>query len=100
MAEIQYHLGERAQAEPAGRRALELLEKLAEEFPTVPEFRRELADSLHKFGGVLASAGRRPEQEKVHRRALALQEQLVADFPGSPSTAAILVEATGSWPGC
>jgi tetratricopeptide (TPR) repeat protein len=84
VAEIQYGLGPRAQAEPACGRAIDLLEKLVEEFPTVPEYRQELADTLHKMGTALASAGRNPEREKVHRRALALQEKLVADFPAVP----------------
>jgi len=84
VAEIQYRLGARAQAESAGLRGIELLEKLAEEFPAVPEYRRELADMLPKMVAVLSSFGRHPEGEKLIRRALALQEQLVADFPAVP----------------
>lgn len=84
VAEIQFRLGARAQAEPAGHRAIDLLEKLSEEFPAVPEYRQELGNTLQNWGALLASAGRNSEREKVIRRALAIQEKLVADFPRVP----------------
>jgi serine/threonine-protein kinase len=55
--------------------------RLAADFPTVPEYRHELARSHLNLGSVLDDLGKRAEAEAEYRRALALLEQLAADFP-------------------
>ena len=66
---------------PAFREAIDRLKALAAEFPSVPEYRQVLGDTLHNFGKLLGDIGRSSEEEKVHREALALEERLAADFP-------------------
>jgi len=84
VANIHYQLGDAVQAERANRQALERLEKLANEFPKVPEYRKTLADVLAELARMLSETGRPSEAEKLGRRALELKEKLVADFPTVP----------------
>ena len=81
VADIQFRLGAVAQAETAFREAIDRLKALADEFPSVPEYRQILGDTLHNFGMLLGDIGRLSDEEKIHREALALQERLAADFP-------------------
>jgi serine/threonine protein kinase/Flp pilus assembly protein TadD len=77
-------LGKRAEAEKEYRQALALYEKLAADFPAVPEYRHDLASSHNNLGALLAGLGKRAEAEKEYRQALALYEKLAADFPAVP----------------
>jgi tetratricopeptide (TPR) repeat protein len=61
------------------RQALGLVEKLAADFPAVPEYPHQLACTCSNLGTLLADAGRHREAEKILRRALALFETLAAD---------------------
>jgi tetratricopeptide (TPR) repeat protein len=77
-------LGKRAEAETAYRHAAVIQEKLAADFPAVPQYRLELAGSHNNVGILLADLGKRSEAEVAYRRALAIQEKLSADFPAVP----------------
>jgi serine/threonine protein kinase/Flp pilus assembly protein TadD len=84
VGDIQFRLGKHAPAEAAYQQAIRLQDELAAAFPAVPEYRRELAASLHSLGTVLVDRGRWAEAEKVYRRALPVREKLAADFPTEP----------------
>ena len=49
VADIQFRLGAVAQAETAFREAIDRLKALADEFPSVPEYRQVLGDTLHQL---------------------------------------------------
>ena len=74
-------LGKLPAAEEHDRKALAILEKLAAEFPAVPDYRSDLALSHDSLGNLLAGLGKRPEAEEQYRKALAILEKLVAEFP-------------------
>jgi serine/threonine protein kinase/tetratricopeptide (TPR) repeat protein len=66
------------------REALAIQEKLVADFPTVPDYRKELAET-HKDLAYIQRAGAvrlAPDWEKQFGLALALYQQLVTDFPG------------------
>jgi tetratricopeptide (TPR) repeat protein len=74
-------LGEYAEAEKAYRQAIALREKLAEDFPKVPDHRRELSGTYNDLADLLDATGQDAEAEKVYRRILDLGEKLANDFP-------------------
>src|SRR5262249_34226807 len=55
---LLYGLKNRPEAEAAFRRALELREKVAAEFPAIPEYRIDLAGSYVNFGRLIRDDGR------------------------------------------
>src|SRR5262249_41909324 len=63
------------------RDALAIQKQLAADFPSRPEFRRDLALSHNNLGLVLKDLGRVPEAQTAYSDALVLQKQLAADFP-------------------
>ena len=71
--------------------ALELLEKLVAEFPTVPRYRESLAKACNSLGLLEETTGRLADAETFYRRELPLVERLAKTSPTAPSTAA-------SWP--
>src|SRR5262249_13968988 len=80
--------------EHAFNQAVELYERLVNEFPRVPEYRRELAHCYGELGKMSLKDVRyqRPleakesyrKAEKSYREAVKHQEQLVKDFPQVP----------------
>jgi len=54
------------------------------EFPSVPEYRRELAATHNSLGNLLAHSGRWKDAEAEYGAALALKKQLAAEFPDVP----------------
>jgi tetratricopeptide (TPR) repeat protein len=50
----------------------------------VPDYLRELAESHHNLGSLLAEFRKGPEAEQQYRKALAMEEKLVAQFPAVP----------------
>src|SRR5204863_177228 len=78
-------LGNRAEAEAAYRAALEIHEKLAADFPAVPDYRKDLAASHINLGLLLAGLVNRTGAEAAYRAALAIREKLAADFPTMPA---------------
>jgi tetratricopeptide (TPR) repeat protein len=77
-------LGKDPEAEAAYRQAQAIFDKLAADFPTVPQYRQDLAASHYNLGVLLAGLGKRPEAEAAYRQALAIQEKLAADLPTVP----------------
>jgi serine/threonine-protein kinase len=69
-------LGQGADAEAAYRAALALRERLAADFPAVPEYRRDLATSHNNLGNLLRGRGQAGAAEAAFRAALAAQERL------------------------
>ena len=58
VAEIQHKLGAPNEAEQSYRQAIDHLKALADELPSVPDYRQNLADALHKLGVLLGDIGR------------------------------------------
>jgi tetratricopeptide (TPR) repeat protein len=78
---IWHTLGQAAEAEAAYRHAKKLLQGLTADFPTVPEYQRDLAISHTNLAVLLQETGRAQEAENAYRDALKLYPQLIADFP-------------------
>jgi eukaryotic-like serine/threonine-protein kinase len=81
---MEYRLGRAVQARAAVRLAVDGYSTLAAEFPAVPLYRKNLADSHNNLAILLRSLGKRPEVEEQYRIALAIQDKLVAEFPTVP----------------
>jgi tetratricopeptide (TPR) repeat protein len=77
-------LGQTADAETAYRRGAELWRHLAADFPTVPDYRRQLGVSHGNLGALLTATGRPEKALAAHREALAIVKQLADDFPSVP----------------
>jgi serine/threonine protein kinase len=71
-------------AEQDFRRALELLDKLVAEFPTVPRHRETLAKVCNSLGLLEQDLGHLANAEALLRRELPLVERLAQDFPDRP----------------
>ncbi|HVR74133.1 MAG TPA: serine/threonine-protein kinase [Planctomycetota bacterium] len=79
---IMRNEGERfTEAEQAFRQALAIKEKLAETFPSIPQYRHDLAGSLNNLGTLLTSGNKIDEGQAAYQRAIQLYERLVADSP-------------------
>ncbi len=76
--------GKRAHAEAEYRKALAILQKLADDNPAVSRFRRDLANSHNNLGLMLVSTGKPAKAGTEYRRALALFRKLVDDNPMIP----------------
>lgn len=84
----------RAEVEAQYQAAIKILEGLAADSPSVPEYRRDLAASHNNLGVLLDDLGKRSEAETEYRSAMALREKLAADFPAVPG---YRVELGGSY---
>ena len=69
--------------------ALSIQKQLADDFPSQPEFRQDLARSHNNRGVLLFKMGQLSEAEKDYDQALSIQKQLADDFPSNPSSARI-----------
>ena len=87
---IHRELGDSTRAEADYRQALELLEKLVAEFPTVPRHRESLAKACNSLGLIEESTGRLADAEGHLRRELPLVERLAEDFPDRPEHRRVL----------
>lgn len=81
VGQVQHRLGELTQAERSYREAAGLAEKLATEFPELPEFQHERAMSESRLGMLLLSRGDLIEAEALLRSALAIWNKLSIDSP-------------------
>jgi eukaryotic-like serine/threonine-protein kinase len=70
--------------EEAFAKGMTFLAKLADDYPAVPEFRRELARALDRMGCLLFKTSRKAEAATSFRQARQLREQLTQDFPECP----------------
>ena len=76
--------GELEQAEVAYRRAMQLLEDLVKEFPTVPRHREALARAYNSLALIEKDEGRLADAETHLRLELPLVDRLASDFPDRP----------------
>jgi tetratricopeptide (TPR) repeat protein len=79
-----------AEAVKAYRQSVTILDKLAAEFPAVPEYRESLAHVHHNLGIVLSEQGRETDAGTAFDMALSLNEQLVKQHPGATAYAMAL----------
>ena len=91
---IRNQTARHADAERAFREALAIKQTLADRFPSVPAYRRDLASSLNNLGTVLSSAKREDEARSAYEKAIELYEKLAADSPGDALHA---VELAGTY---
>jgi hypothetical protein len=87
--------------------ALSIYKQLATDFPSRPEFRRELATSHNNRGLLLRAMGLGKEAEMDFDQALSLCKRLATDFPNQPDlrnavaatcvTMALLHQGQGNW---
>jgi tetratricopeptide (TPR) repeat protein len=81
---IHINLGNFFQASEALGEAFVLMEMLIAKFPSVPEYRAELADCWGEYAWAFTFTHRKQEMVKARRKAVELLEKLVADFPTEP----------------
>jgi serine/threonine-protein kinase len=81
VASIQTLLGRYAEAEKSYGKAIALWQKLAGDFPRVPEHRNDLAHGYHNLGALLHLVSRPREAEKIYEQILKIREGLAAEFP-------------------
>ncbi len=74
-----------SEAEIYDRKGLAINEKLATDFPGVPEHQEQLALNYHHLGIKAARLGKRLEAEGAYRKALVIVAKLAEDFPTVPS---------------
>lgn len=79
------------------QRALELRKELADENPTRPDFREELATSYNNLAILLLAAGQRNDADKVIHQSLDVREKLAALFPRIPDYQAGLAGGYGNY---
>jgi tetratricopeptide (TPR) repeat protein len=78
------------EAEAASRRAVELSQKLAREFPAEQDHRWLLNQSLGELGQVLSADNRLEEAEKVYGRCVEIIEELADEVPNQGYIANVL----------
>jgi eukaryotic-like serine/threonine-protein kinase len=93
VATIHGHLGHRPRSERAWQKAIDLLEKLAREFPARAQYREDLASCYASLADSCADPGRPDRAVEARRRQAALQEDLVNEFPDVPRYRAGLASA-------
>ncbi|HEY1375656.1 MAG TPA: serine/threonine-protein kinase [Gemmataceae bacterium] len=71
-------------AEPAFRAGLAAFQKLVTDYPGIPNYRQDMANTQNSFGLLLARLGRMAEAEAALRSGLSVREKLTADFPTVP----------------
>jgi len=84
LAFIRAEADEPEQAAADYRRMQAIFQKLADDFPTAAEYRRDLATSHNNLGHLLGVLGRRPEAEAELRVAVTLFQKLADEFPAEP----------------
>jgi serine/threonine-protein kinase len=77
VADIHEMLGQSTKAEQAYRKAIDLLQALADEFPKRPEFRRDLAAAHSNLSLMLQATGRGQDAVKEFERGQAIRTRLV-----------------------
>jgi serine/threonine protein kinase len=99
---IQHLLGQRPQASQALRRAIALLERLAEDFPEEAKYRTELASAYSTLGFTLVDTGEIRPGSDAYRYATELMEHLASDSSAAPDSRERLSDAyrrLGTLPG-
>ena len=81
LALLRAEMGESEAAVADYERTRAIYTRLAADFPTVPEYRQELANSHNNLGNRLAALGKSGEAEAEYRAAMTIKEKLTADYP-------------------
>ena len=68
-----------------GLEAVKLYTRLADDFPSRPDFRWELSSGYNNLGVMLKAAGQYDEAKAAYQEALRLRAKLAADFPTQAS---------------
>jgi tetratricopeptide (TPR) repeat protein len=84
-ADLNYSLGQTAEAAEAYAEQARLLTTLVEEERANKALRLELADSHRRRGNMLRHLGQAPEARKAYDQAAGLEEGLLLESPGEPS---------------
>jgi serine/threonine protein kinase len=84
VARMLYSLGQHQEAMQSYRRAIEHWERLAAQYPHVPQYRQGLGESMWRLGWGLPRWGKWAEAEAKFRRAAELFERLAAEHPDVP----------------
>jgi eukaryotic-like serine/threonine-protein kinase len=66
------------------RKARDLWETLAREFPAAPDYRAALSRSLDGMGKAMQRLHQQPEAETLYGQSLAIREALASEFPDRP----------------
>ena len=91
MGRMNQILGRSRDSENAYRKAVSLLQQLADEFPTKTEYPDELAHTHIVLGSLLYhDSGRLKDAESAYLEALAIWKKLAAEVPGRPEFAQAL----------
>jgi serine/threonine protein kinase/tetratricopeptide (TPR) repeat protein len=78
---IEERLGRDEEAVAMFQQARDLYARLTAEFPTVREYRRDLADSHGELANLLRNVGKAKQAATEYRAAVALKKNLVSAFP-------------------
>jgi serine/threonine-protein kinase len=81
VALLQDRLGRTEEALPGYRQALTIRQKLVDDFPAVPEYRKDLAYTHANLGVVLAEKIEWKEAMEHYDKALAIKQKLAGEFP-------------------
>ena len=81
VAEIQEKLGHYSEAESACRRATTILERLAAERPSYPQYECEFANIENTLARLLSATGPQEEADRLTRQTIARLEKLAAEAP-------------------
>ncbi|HEV3005606.1 MAG TPA: serine/threonine-protein kinase, partial [Pirellulales bacterium] len=84
LALVRAEMGENQAARADYERMRTIFTKLAAEFPTLRDYRSDLATSHSNLGVLLKSIGKSREAEAAYRAALTIQKKLAAEFPTVP----------------
>jgi tetratricopeptide (TPR) repeat protein/tRNA A-37 threonylcarbamoyl transferase component Bud32 len=84
VAVLRDKLGQGTEALAGYGEALSLYEKLAEEFPAVPDYREGLARTCNGLGLLLKNRNERDKAAGYHQQALSLRQKLADELPDQP----------------
>ena len=84
LGHVREAMGENGTALQDHEAARAIFARLAADFPAVPAYRQELANSLIRLGGLLHRIGKSREAEPVYRQAKGIWEKLADDVPAEP----------------
>jgi eukaryotic-like serine/threonine-protein kinase len=84
VAQLRQTLGQKEEGIAAYKEAVDLLIKLAAEFPATSQYRGTLAASHYSLGVLLAGLGKQSEAESAFRESLRLLDELAIQSPDEP----------------
>ena len=79
---MAWQLNKLLEAEAEYRQAMALYQKLADDHPTVTDFRKRLADCHNQLGVLLMGTGTKADADVELREAQRIRRKLADDYPG------------------